>query len=340
MPCNAWQRGWAFGAPGRCLSGFCLAASLLHSRRLTCHIELMATPLAYLNGAWLPQQELAIPIDDLGFLLGATVVERLRTFAGQVFRTSDHLDRLRRSLTIVGWDVEPLCQEVAKAIKDFVRHNGPQIVAGDDWNIACFITPGNARAATQPTLCLHGRPLPFHDWVDHYQQGAQATVVTTRQVPKNCWPAELKCRSRMQYYLADREAEAVSPGARAILLDQDGFVGEGSTANVVAYFSQRGLVTPRRTKVLPGVSQQVLFELAESLGIAHSEDDLPPGELASAEEIFFTSTSCCLVPVTQLDGRAVGTGEPGKMFQQLLEAWSTLVKVDIARQARRFSQRV
>ncbi|MCH2114392.1 MAG: aminotransferase class IV, partial [Pirellulales bacterium] len=144
---------------------------------------------------------------------------------------------------------------------------------------------------------------------------------------------------RMHYYLAEREAEAAWPGSRAILLDQDGHIGEGSTANVVAFFAERGLVTPRRTKVLPGVSQQALFELAAPLGIAQSEADLLPAELARADEIFFTSTSSCLLPVTQLDRRPVGTGKPGKVFRQLLTAWSRQVGVDIADQARQFADR-
>ena len=299
----------------------------------------MPTSQAYLNGSWIPNQDLAIPIADLGFLLGTTVVERMRTFSGQVFRAKEHLERLHRSLEIVGWQAGELSAEMAVAIEAFVRHNGPCFAAGDDWNVVCFITPGKTLLATQPTVCVHGYPLLFQNWVEYYQSGVPAVIVPTRQVPESCWPAELKCRSRLHYYLADRQAQAASPGARAILLDQDGFVGEGTTANVVAYFADRGLVTPPRHKVLPGVSQQVLFELAASLGIAHSEDDLRPAELAQADEVFFTSSSSCLLPITQLDGQALGTGKPGTIFQRLVDAWSELAGVAIVAQARQFARR-
>ena len=306
---------------------------------LRCHIGGMTTPLAYLNGAWIPSRDLAIPIDDLGFLLGSTVVERLRTFGGQVFRTTEHLERLRRSLEIVGWDADALCSEIKTVLQDFGQQNVLQFVAGDDWSLVSFITPGSSPAAVEPTVCVHGNPLPFHDWVDYYSTGVKAAIVNTRQVPENCWPSELKCRSRLHYYLADREAHAIGPGARGILLDQDGYICEGTTANVVAYFENRGLVTPCRTKVLPGVSQQVLYELAASLGIAQAEEDLLPAELARANEIFLTSTSSCLLPVTEFNGQAVGTGKPGKVFAQLLSAWSEMVGVDIAEQAQRFTAR-
>ena len=149
-----------------------------------------------------------------------------------------------------------------------------------------FVTPGKSATAAEPTVCVHGFPLPFHDWAEQFETGVEAVIVKTRQIPGNCWPAELKCRSRMHYYLADQEAETRQPGARAILLDQDGFVGEGSTANVVAYFADRGLVTPLRSKVLPGVSQEVLYELAASLGVDHCEADLLPAELAKADRTF------------------------------------------------------
>jgi len=276
--------------------------------------------------------------------MGISVIERLRTFNGKLFRSEQHLGRLRRSMEILGWDAAALCQEVETAFAGLMERNAPLIAHGDDWSISVFVTPGNSASAIKPTVCVHGSPLPFQNWAKQFETGINAVVVNTRQISGNCWPAELKCRSRMHYYLADREAETQQPGARALLLDQDGFVGEGSTANVVAYFADRGLVTPRRSKVLPGVSlpgvsQEVLYELADSLGVEHCEADLLPAELTAADEIFFTSTSICLLPVVRLDCHLVGAGKPGAMFGRLIEAWSEWVGVDIAQQAMEYSQR-
>jgi branched-subunit amino acid aminotransferase/4-amino-4-deoxychorismate lyase len=143
----------------------------------------------------------------------------------------------------------------------------------------------------------------------------------------------------MHYYLADREADRRCPGARAVLLDQNGFVGEASTANVVAYFKNRGLVTPRLAGVLPGISQQMLFELADDLDIPHAEADMRPAELAAANEVFITSTSICLQPVVHQDGKPIGDGRPGPIYRQLLGAWGRKVGVDIAAQACQFASR-
>ena len=299
----------------------------------------MTTSIAYFNGQWTACDQLRLPIDDLGFVQGATIVERMRTFDGQVFRQEDHLQRLRASLEIVGWNAPQLVAEVSDAIAGLLDRNAPQILPGDDWSVVVFITPGRTPDAAQPTVGVHGSPLPFADWADNYNAGVEVVVPDTRQVPGNCWPAEVKCRSRLHYYLADRQAAAKTSGARALLLDQEGYVGEATTANVVAHFREQGLVTPPRGKVLPGVSQQVLFELAGPLNIPHAQCDITPEELSRADEVFLTSTSACMLPVVRIDGKKIGQGAPGQVYHQLLTAWSKLVGVDIVGQAERLAGR-
>jgi branched-subunit amino acid aminotransferase/4-amino-4-deoxychorismate lyase len=143
----------------------------------------------------------------------------------------------------------------------------------------------------------------------------------------------------MHYYLADQEADRKCPGARAVLLDERGFVGEASTANIVAYYEDRGLVTPKLEGVLPGISQRMLFELAGELGIPHAEGNITPADLAAANEAFITSTSICLQGVVHQDSNPLGDGKPGTIFRKLLAAWSNAVGVDIADQARHFANR-
>jgi branched-subunit amino acid aminotransferase/4-amino-4-deoxychorismate lyase len=294
---------------------------------------------AYLNGAWLEARDLAVPIDDLGFLLGATVVERLRTFNARPFRIEEHLARLKHSLEVMGWDAESLTTEVGAAIAALVDLNAEHIAPGDDWSIAAFVTPGATADAERPTVCVHGGPIAFAAWAHKFDSGVEVCITDVRQVPGNCWPPELKCRSRMHYYLADQEAARRCPGARAILLDQRGYVGEASTANVVAYYADRGLVTPRLEGVLPGISQQFLFEIADELGLQRGEADILPEELAAANEVMLTSTSICIQPVVKQDGQPIASGEPGPIYRRLLAAWSETVGVDIAAQAKQFANR-
>jgi branched-subunit amino acid aminotransferase/4-amino-4-deoxychorismate lyase len=143
----------------------------------------------------------------------------------------------------------------------------------------------------------------------------------------------------MHYFLADQEAANSEPGSRALLLDHRGLVSEASTANAIAFFSNEGLISPPILQVLPGISMQVVTELAGRLNIRFINRDLTPEEFAGADEAFLTSTPNCLLPVTRFNGRPIGNGQPGKIFGQLLAAWNEMVGFDIAVQARRFAGR-
>ncbi len=298
----------------------------------------MHTLLAYANGNWIPANELTVAVDDVGFLLGATVTERLRTFGGRIFRLSEHLGRMQRSLEIVGLDAAAITDELSRAVLEFVAKNAGQIASDDDWTINAFVTPG-ASGSGRPTICVQGWPLQFHQWAAAYDRGIPVVLSDIRQVPDNCWPSELKCRSRMHYYLADKRATAQQPGARAILLDQAGFVAESTTANVLIYREHEGLSTPPDDHVLAGISLEVVHELAGRLGIPFMRRRMTPDELRSADEVMLTSTSVCLLPVVECNGQKIGGGKPGPTFGRLLTAWGELVGLDVAAQARKFSTR-
>ncbi len=309
----------------------------------------MSEPLAYLNGQLIPASQAAVPVYDTGFVQGVTVAEQLRTFRGKLFRLDHHIQRLAHSLEIVGIQSEVGLPQLAEAAQDLVARNHALLADGDDLGLSMFITPGMyptfssmaellpSRAG--PTVCMHTYLLPFHLWADLYERGQSLVITDVEQVPAACWPPELKCRSRMHYYLADRQARLIEPGSRALLLDAHGQVSESSTANVVIYRRDEGLTSPPREKILPGISMAVLEELAAALNIPFVQHDLSPDDVAAADEVILSSTSPCLLPVVRLNGRPIGSGTPGDVFRSLLAAWSQLVGVDIAAQAARFGHR-
>jgi branched-subunit amino acid aminotransferase/4-amino-4-deoxychorismate lyase len=305
----------------------------------------MTEPRAYLCGQFLPLSAVSVPIYDGGFLQGTTVAEVLRTFRGRLFRLDKHLDRLRRSLAIV--DIEPGVQiaELGRVAERLAAENRTLLAPGDDLALTIFVTPGpNADLAPpdapdRPLVCVHTRPLSFEKFAAKYEDGDALVISSVPQVSARCWPPELKCRSRMHYYLADRQARRIDPEARALLLDEDGMVCEATTANVVAYFAGEGVVSPPHGKILPGISVAMIADLCRALGIAFVERDLSPSQIERADEILLCSTSPCVLPVVRLNGKPVGAGRPGPIFGRLLAAWGDEVGVDIAAQARQFSRR-
>ncbi len=295
---------------------------------------------AFLNGRFIPASAMLIPPTDAGFVLGVTVAEQLRTFRGELFRLEDHLRRLSHSLAVVGVHPEMGRDPLAAAARKLAAHNRALLGPDEELGLSMFVTPGGyptfaPDGPAEPTLGMHTYRLPFSLWAEKYRHGQALVTASVRQVPPACWPTDLKCRSRMHYYLADREAAAREPGARALLLDLDGRVSEASTANVLVYRRGEGLISPSLERILHGISLDVAFSLAAQLGIGTTFRDLTPAEVAQADEVMLSSTSPCLLPVTRLDGQPVGAGKPGEVFQSLIAAWGEMVGIDIVAQAER-----
>jgi branched-subunit amino acid aminotransferase/4-amino-4-deoxychorismate lyase len=339
----------------------------------------MNEPVAYLNGRLRPADQAALSIVDAGFILGATVTEQLRSFGGRLFRTARHLERLRHSLDICGIDPGIESAEFARIADELVAHNHSLLAHGDDLGLAIFVTPGlyiplagacdlrssgvgfsprgiesegndqtawaeahttaDLRPQSAATVGLHTFPLAFPLWADAYLRGVSLVTTSIQQVPPQCWPPELKCRSRMHYFLADKEAAAKESGARALLLDAEGRVSETSTSNILIHEIGTGLISPPRSSVLPGVSLEVVIELAARLGIPFIEREIWPDDVAAADEVMLSSTPNCLLPVTRFDGHPIGGGNERPIFGQLLTAWGEMVGLDIAAQAARFAAR-
>lgn len=302
----------------------------------------MAEPRAYLNGHWIGAAELALSVFDNGFLQGTTIAEQLRTFGGKLFELDAHLDRLFQSLAIIGLEPPVTLQECRARALELAAHNHALLTADDDLGLTMFVTPGiqpaNGGPAT-PTLCMHTLPLRFSHWAGKYVSGESLATTSIEQVPARCWPRELKCRSRMHYFLADREATRTHPGSRALMTDADRHVTEATTANIVLYDPQRGLRTPPLEQVLHGISLGILERLARHLAIPWSYESLTAPDVASSSEVMLTSTSPCVLPVVRFNGSPIGAGHPGPIFKQLLAAWSELVGVDILAQAERYAHR-
>lgn len=294
--------------------------------------------MAWVDAAFVARQSLSLPVGDAGFVLGATVTEQLRTFRGRLFMADAHRERLRESLQIVGIDpVRPLAEVFAASAEVAARNHavGP---ADDDLGLVIFVTPGDQPSQHRgmggtPRTVIHTFPLAFRLWADAYEHGVPLRSVSVKQVPDACWPVQAKVRSRLHYFLADREAHAAEPGARAVVCHLDGRVSETSTANI-AIVRDGTILTPPAADALAGVSLRCAESLAESLGLPWKTRSLTEADLAAADEILLTSTPNCILPATRFNGRAIGTGRPGTIYQLLLAAWSSLVGLDIAAQAR------
>ncbi len=321
------------------LTGVRSAAAFFDERA---HEILMPQPQAYLNGNYVPASQAVVSVFDGGFMQGTTVAEQLRTFSGKLFRLETHIERLFRSLAIVEVDPGLTFAQMAEIAQELTARNHALLADGDDLGLTMFVTPGPYDPAGKParaTVCLHTLPLRFGVWAHKYTSGESLATTDFEQVSTRCWPPDLKCRSRMHYYLADQQARKRFAGSRALMVDHEGYITEATTANVVLYEESLGLVMPPMHKVLSGISLGVLVELANQLHVGCSQRDLTPADVAAASEVFLTSTSPCILPVARYNGRPIGKGLPGPVFSRFLSAWNRLAGLDIAAQAQRFATR-
>lgn len=302
----------------------------------------MTSPIAYLNGEYVPIEQTHLHVFDLGVVGGVSVAEMVRTFGHVPFRLDQHLQRLQHSLDEVGLQAGVSIQELEGICQQVIAHNAGLIPAGHDLGLIVFVTAGlnptyvgnSARSGGfSSTVCVHTFPLPFELWAASYTEGLHLTSVSTRSLPAEVIDPRIKHRSRLHWHLAAREARRVDPKALAILADEEGNLTETATGNLCVVDGLT-IVTPS-ANVLEGVSRDYVTELAAALGISFVHARISADDLARADEAFLTSTPHCLLPVVRLNGSLIGSGQPGPVFQRLMTAWNESVGIDVVAQMQR-----
>lgn len=293
--------------------------------------------VAYWNGEWVRSEEVRIDPLDRGFTVADATFEATRTFNGRLYHLRDHIDRLYRSLDYIRLDPGLTFGEMADLTKEAVERNLSKLEAVGDLHVHHFVTRGKGRRAWAADGAQVGIRVSGLDFAGYYAayDGLRAAITRTQSYPAEALDPKIKHYSRMNFNLAELEANEVDPGALPILRDGHGLITEGSSYNI--FIVSDGVVrTPTTRNALAGVSRKVVLDLTSRLGIETRIEDIQPYDVLTADECFFTSTSWCMVPVTTIDRRPVGAGTTGPMTRRLLAAWSESVGLDIVDQAVRY----
>jgi branched-chain amino acid aminotransferase len=290
------------------------------------------------DGRIVPPDEARISVFDRGFLYGDSVYEVVRTYGGRPFELEAHLARLSRSAERIGltlpWEAGRIAREVGRTLE------GSHGADRDDpsaapWNrgertARIVMTRGSGEVGLDPALAvapaavvivqpLEGPPL------DAYRRGVEACVVgTARAAPTAADPAA-KTGLHLPHVLAVREAR-LRGAHEALLTDGRGRVTEGASSNLFAVREGRVQTPHLAAGILEGVTRGVVLRLARELGLPTEEVELPAAELEHADELFITSTTREILPVTRLGGLPVGTGRVGPVTQRLHGAFRALAE--------------
>jgi branched-chain amino acid aminotransferase len=300
----------------------------------------MIEPVVFLNNRFVPASQAKLNIYDLGIVLGATLTEMTRTFRHQPYRAADHVARLYRSLKYSGIAVPLSPDEMLARTHELAEANCKLLRPDEDIGIVHFVTPGeNALYAgsagltgpMSPTICIHSFPLRFGLWRHLFVDGAHVVTPSIRHIPPQCIEPKMKNRSRLHWFLADKQSQAVDPRAITLLLDLDGNVTECAGSNFVIV-KGRAIITPTTRNILWGISLQTVREIAEEIDMEFIEKDFQPYDVINADEAWLTTTPYCLAPCTKINNIPIGDGRPGPRFQKMIAAWSRRVGMDIETQ--------
>jgi D-alanine transaminase len=272
----------------------------------------MPAALIWLDGKLLPLSEARISPLDRGFLFGDAVYEVLPVYGGRAYRMDDHLGRLDRSLA--GIRMPPVMDRAGwlSVFGALVHGNG-----GGDLLLYVQVTRGVEpernhvpQPGARPTVLAFVAPLPIVP-VKTIERGTAAiTAADLRWARCDIKATSLLANVLLRWQAADAQT------SEAILL-RDGWLTEGSTSSVHVVKAGRLLTPPQTHAILPGTTRGVLFDLAMRDDIVSERRPVAEAELRSAEEIIIASAGGGIRAVTTLDGRPVGGGSPGPVFQRL-----------------------
>lgn len=278
----------------------------------------MSDPIAYFNGAFLPLTEVAISPLDRGFLFADGVYEVIPVYNGRLFRAEEHLRRLNESLASISLDSGLHTTAWEKLLNELIYRNGSgnlmvylQITRGAPASRDHGFPPQQ----TSPTVFAMANPL--QPMGDALRQGID--VITLEDIR---WEAcHIKSTALLANVLARQQA--LSAGASDALLVRDGFITEGTASNVFLVYSDVLLTPPKDWRVLPGITRDLILELAENHHIAYREQDLPVAFLADASEVWLTSSIREIAPVISIDGKMIGDGVPGPHWRRMMDLYQS-----------------
>lgn len=308
----------------------------------------MSGRIVFLNGRFLPESQARISIFDSGLVMGDMVFESTRTFAGEPFALNTHLLRLFGSLEILQIDCGLTRDELETLTRETLDRNRETESPDMEWQIIHNISPGPVEVfqaafseGIRPTVCINCWPLipQLARFAEAYSHGVSLVIPEQRALPPRLMNPHAKTRSRVHAKIAQLQANQKEPHSWPLLLDEEGYLAEGPSWNLFLVRDGR-LLTPTTRNVLPGVSRTVTIQLAHELGIPVDETDLSPQDAHTAQEMFCTATSFCVIPVRSFEGTPLDSNRSGSITQRLSEAWRKHVSVDFIAQAQDFAQRL
>ena len=266
----------------------------------------------YLNGKFVPAAEATVSVFDRSFVYGDGIFEGIEVENGGIFKLDAHVDRLYRSAVFLRIAIPMSKDEMRKTIIEVVRRSDLR-----NGYVRPLVSRGAGPLGLErvaelgpPTVVVMPQHRPPKE-----ARSYRAVILATRRNPAQCLDPRVKSNNYLNNILG--KFEQVDAGADAgIFLDVDGFVSECCGENLFSVREGR-IATPPATRTLDGITRQTVIALAGEAGIPVAECEMTRYDLYTADELFLTATLSGIGYIVEVDGRRIGSGEPGPVSRQL-----------------------
>jgi len=283
--------------------------------------------IIYCNGAFVPKEDAKVSVFDHGFLYGDGIFEGIRAYHGRVFKLDAHLKRLYESAKSIQLNIGITKDQMQEIVLETLRKNGLT-----DAYIRLVVSRGKGDLGLDPMKCPKAAIYCIADQIkifeqSMYDQGLEVKTVAIRRNNPDSLSPRIKSLNYLNNILAKIEANQ-SGVVEGIMLNQEGYVAEGTSDNIFIYRDGVLITPPLSAGILEGITRNSVLQLAGDLGIEAVEELFTRHDLYTADECFLTGTAAELIPVIKVDGRDIGEGSPGAVYKKLLVAFRALTHVD------------
>jgi branched-chain amino acid aminotransferase len=282
----------------------------------------MATTV-WIDGKYYDKSQAVVSVYDHGLLYGDGVFEGIRAYGGRVFRLGAHIDRLYASAKAIWLDIPMTRDAMTAMVVEAVAKSGIK-----DAYLRLIVTRGTGDLGLDPRKCEKPTIICIVDTIqlwptDRYTKGLTCLTAATPINHRENLSPRIKSLNYLSHILAKIEGVAAQVD-EIIMLDAGGHVAEASGMNLACVSNSMVRTPPAYTGILRGVTRDAVLELAREAGYGTEELPLNRYDLYNADEVFFTGTAAEVVGVTKLDGRVIGTGQPGPVTRDLAARFRAL----------------
>jgi len=278
----------------------------------------------YIDGEFYPKDEAKVSVYDHGLLYGDGVYEAIRAYEGLVFKLKEHVDRLYESAKSIKIEIPLTKEEMISAVLKTLRKNELK-----EAYIRIVVTRGKGPMGVDPRNCPKPTIIIITEKREPFfgrgQKGITAVITSIRRTPPWVMDPLIKSLNYLNNILA--RIEAIEAGAEeSIMLNDRGFLAEGSTENLFLVKEGKVFTPPLTASILKGITRGVVIRIARELGYEVEERDLTMHELFNADEVFVTGTAAEIVPIVKVSGRVIGTGHVGPVVKKIMAKFREMTK--------------